>query len=187
MPIFQTSIEKGANTMEIIFREAVKTDAAQYINLIETVWKDAYKDIFDADVFSEREKRINGRIESFENNYLNDKAKLCYVAETDGKIVGVLFGTLTSTYDHYKELNYSDLVILYVLPEHQRSGIASKFKNIFVDWLKQNGKDKFMIGVLKDNYKARYVYEKWGGVLDDFSQKFGNYGVDEVFYLYDNI
>lgn len=173
--------------MEIIFRKADKSDAAQYITLIENVWKDAYKDIFEPAVFAEREKRINDRIGSFEKSYLNDSAKLCYVAEADGKVVGVLWGTLTATYEHYREAGYSDLVILYVLPEYQRLGIANRFKGIFVDWLRQNGKDKFVIGVLKDNHKARCVYEKWGGVLDDFSQQFGNYGVDEVFYLYDNI
>ena len=41
-------------------------------------------------------------------------------------------------------------------------------------------------GVLKDNLKARAVYEKWGGVLDDYTQPIVKLGVgyDEVFYTY---
>ena len=44
----------------------------------------------------------------------------------------------------------------------------------------------YVIGVLKDNQKARRIYEKWGGKLEDFMQPFVKLGVnyDEVFYTY---
>lgn len=44
-----------------------------------------------------------------------------------------------------------------------------------------------MIGVLKENDKARKVYEKWGGKLDKYTQPFVKLGVgyDEVFYTYE--
>jgi inosine/xanthosine triphosphate pyrophosphatase family protein len=44
-----------------------------------------------------------------------------------------------------------------------------------------------VIGVLKDNHKARKVYEKWGGKLDNHEQPFVKLGVgyDEVFYTYE--
>ena len=66
-------------------------------------------------------------------------------------------------------------------------GIGTKFKNLFVDWAKENGATKFVIGVLKDNFKARRVYEKWGGKLDSYTQPFIKLGVeyDECFYTFE--
>ena len=57
---------------------------------------------------------------------------------------------------------------------------------MFEKWAKENGATKYVIGVLRDNYKARKVYEKWGGKLDEYVQPFVKLGVeyDEVFYTY---
>ena len=46
---------------------------------------------------------------------------------------------------------------------------------------------KYVIGVLKDNKKARAVYEKWGGKLSTYEEDFYKMGVayKEVFYIYD--
>ena len=86
----------------------------------------------------------------------------------------------------FNERGFADLEAMYIYPEYQGLGIASRFKELFVNWAKSNGATKFVIGVLKDNVKARKVYEKWGGVLDDYTQPIVKLGVgyDEVFYTY---
>ena len=58
---------------------------------------------------------------------------------------------------------------------------------MFEKWAKENGATKYVIGVLRDNHKARRVYEKWGGKIDKYVQPFVKLGVDydEVFYTYD--
>lgn len=171
----------------ILIRKVKTSDAEQYIRLKNLVWRDAYKEIFPEEVFDEMDNKVEEKVKTFSTNYYNDNTKICYVAELDGNIVGLMYGTIKSMYEHFAKEGYADLVALYIKPEYQRCGIATKFKEIFKGWAKENGADKFVIGVLKENKKARNIYEKWGGKLDMHEQEFVklNKGYDEIFYTYD--
>ncbi|MBE5856166.1 MAG: hypothetical protein E7296_01170 [Lachnospiraceae bacterium] len=52
------------------------------------------------------------------------------------------------------------------------------------EWAKAKNAEKYIIGVLKDNAKARKVYESWGGELSDYEYDFVvmNVGYPIVFY-----
>ena len=171
----------------IIIRAVRPEDAEQYNKITNIVWRDAYKHIFPEEVFIERESRINEKIKTFPDIVYNGRDQFVYVAEVDGQIIGYLSGKLTSNHKPFFERGYAELLAIYFLPEYQSLGLGSKLKNMFIDWLKSNGKTKFVVAVLKDNYKARKVYEKWGGRLDEYSQPFVRLGVGygEVFYTYD--
>lgn len=39
-------------------------------------------------------------------------------------------------------------------------------------WTKQHGASQFVVGVFKNNHKARKVYEKWGGKLDTYTEPY---------------
>lgn len=95
-------------------------------------------------------------------------------------------GSINSNYEHFN-LEYADLIGLYIDSNFQKKGIASNFKAMFEDWARKNGASKYVIGVLKDNKKARAVYEKWGGKLSTYEEDFYKMGVayKEVFYIYD--
>lgn len=170
----------------ILIRKVRNDDAKQYIELINSVWRDAYKNIFPEDVFIDREREKENRIKNFAEKCYNDNKRLCYVAECNGIIVGAINGTIKSTYEHFLEDDFADLVALYINPNYQGKGIGTKLKDIFEDWARKNGAKKYIIGVLKDNNNARKIYESWGGELDDWEQKFYKLGVgyDEVFYKY---
>ena len=171
---------------EIQFVRLKKEDVRDYINIINVVWRNAYKHIFPEEVFLDKEKRTDERIEKCLQIDFNSEEHIILGAKDDGKLVGVLFGKSLSGYDHFKELGFADLQVFYILPEYQGKGIGTKLKSIFVDWLKDKGIKKFVIGVLKDNKKSRAVYEKWGGKLDKYTHGFEQLGVsyDEVFYTY---
>ena len=172
--------------MDIKYRLVRKEDGYEWYTLINKVWRIAYKDIFPEEVFDERDKSIDEKVGEFtEEKFLGDR-KIAYVAECDGKIVGVMFGTLDSNYDHFKG-DYADLVALYVYPEYQRQGIATTLKNHFVEWARSKNADKFVIGVMRDNAKARKVYEAWGGTLSDYTYDFvaNDVGYPEAFYTYE--
>lgn len=177
------------NKNNILIRKVRTSDAEQYIRLKNLVWRDAYKDIFPEEVFDEMDSKVEEKVKKFPLNFYNDNTKICYVAEVDGNIVGLMYGTIKSMYEYFAEKGYADLVALYIKPEYQRYGIATKLKETFKEWAKENGADKFVIGVLKENKKARNVYEKWGGKLDLHEQQFFRLGkgYDEVFYTYDLI
>ena len=170
----------------IVVRKVKSVDAEQFIRLRNYVWRDAYKHIFPEEVFEYRDLKVEENIKNFDKKFYNDNTRICYVAEDGDKIVGVMFGQISSEYDYFKEKGYADLEVLYIHPEYQGMGIAGKMKNLFIDWLKERGIKKYVIGVLKDNLNARKVYEKWGGFLEDYSKKFVmlNVGYDEVFYTY---
>ena len=122
---------------EIIIRKVRNEDAIQYIDLHNLVWRYAYKNIFPEEVFLEKESRRLDKIKKFPEVHFNDNTTLCYVAEVDNEIIGFIYGKIKSDYQHFKDLNYADLVGLYIHPDYQRKGIANKFRQIFVEWLKK--------------------------------------------------
>ena len=171
---------------EIIIRKVKKEDASEYLKIVNFVWRSAYKDIFPEEVFIKKEEELKEKVEKFSLKYYNDNKKICYVAEYHGNIIGIMNGQINSNYEYFCEKGYSDLIALYIHPDFQSLGIGTKFKEIFIDWAKKNGSNKFVIGVLKDNIKARIIYEKWGGKLSSHTNLFYKLGIgyDEVFYMY---
>ena len=168
--------------MEIKYRPVKNEDAFEWYTLLDEVWHDAYGHIFPQEVFDGRDYAREERANGFEDKYVGER-KIAYVAECDGKIVGLMFGTLDTDYDCFKN-GYADLTALYVYPEYQGKGIGTALRDIFTDWAKAKNADKYVIGVLKDNTKARKVYESWGGELSDYEYDFVvmNVGYPIVFY-----
>ena len=170
----------------LIIRKTEPKDAEQYVRLNTYVWRSAYKDIFPESVFVEGEKNINITIENFSKRFKNPNG-ISYVAEIDGKIVGIMSGSYLSGNEHFKEQGFADLRALYVHPDFQHLGIGKALFDAFVEEIKKKGIAKFVIGCLKENKQARKAYEKWSGRLDKYSQPFVIEGKDypEVFYSYD--
>lgn len=181
------NIYKEYYMADIKIRKVRPEDARQYVELVNYVWRDAYNHIFPEDVFVRRENKTEEKIENFDKKWYNDDTQVVYVAEDNGKIVGVMCGRLISAYSHFADKNFADLEQLYILPNYQGQGIANKLKNIFIDWAQNHNAKKYVIGVLKDNLKARKVYEKWGGKLSEYTSPFkvAGFESDEVFYTYE--
>lgn len=168
-------------------RQVKPEDAKEYIKLNNLVWRDAYKHIFPEEVFLQRESQLETKVKTFSDFVYNDDSQMVYVAEDKGKIIGFISGKILSEYEHYEALGYADLMAIYIRPDYQGLGIGTKFKDLFIEFLKLRGKNKFVIGVLKENYNARKVYEAWGGKLDTYSAPFVRLGVEypEVFYTFE--
>lgn len=163
-----------------------KGDESQILWLINDTWKSAYSHIFPSEVFVEREKTIDERIKNFDEN-LTKNNRICFVAEVNSKIVGVLVGILNSNIEEFDKKGYARINILYIDKEFQHFGIGKKLVDEFIEVLKQNNISHYVIGVLKDNAQARRAYEKWGGTLTEYVESFTIFNVsrDEVFYEYD--
>ncbi len=174
------------NNESINIRKVNEEDALNWFTLINKVWRDAYHHIFPEEVFIERENTINKKIGNFTNKMKNDNKNIAYVAEYKGELIGLMSGSITSSYEYFSD-EYADLIALYIHPKFQGKGIGTSFRNIFEKWAKENGASKYVIGVLKENTKARKVYESWGGKLSEHEQNFVqlDIGYPEVFYLYD--
>ena len=170
---------------EIIIKKASENEIEDFVSLGNQVWRIAYKHIFPEEVFIENEKRAPIKIQGIKER-LNDNKCLYMVAKHNGKIVGIMHGTLTSYYEHFGNKGFADLVILYVHPNYQKMGIANRLKASFESWVKENGVNKYVIGVLKENTIARKVYDHWGGKLSSYTQPLIKLEVpyDEVFYTF---
>ncbi|MBR3573953.1 MAG: GNAT family N-acetyltransferase [Lachnospiraceae bacterium] len=172
--------------MDIKYRDIRDEDGYEWYTFLDSVWRVAYGHILPAKVFDARDEHRQERAAGFTKEKFVGDRKIAYVAESEGKIVGLMFGTLDSDYEFFKN-DYADLVALYVYPEYQGMGIGTGLRDLFVDWAKSKSYDKYVIGVLKDNAKARKVYESWGGRLSDWEHDFVvmNEGYPEVFYTYE--
>lgn len=174
------------NNELINIRKVNEKDALKWFTLINKVWRNSYNHIFPEEVFIEKEGTINKKVENFTNKIKNDNENIAYVAEYKGKLIGLMCGSITSSYEYFSS-EYADLIALYIDPKFQGNGIGTSFRRIYEKWAKENGASKYVIGVLKDNIKARKVYESWGGELSKYEQNFVKFdvGYPEVFYLYD--
>ncbi len=182
--------KKGVDSLEndIKIREVNETDATKWFKFVNKVWRCAYKSIFPEEVFLEKEKNVEEKEKNFNEIIRNNNKNIALVAEYEGEIVGIMCGSINSNYKYFK-MKYADLIGLYIDPDFQDSGIGSSLKNMFEDWARKNGATRYIIGVLKDNQKARMVYEKWGGKLSTHEEDFYKLGVayKEIFYIYDLI
>lgn len=166
-------------------RKVKPEDAQKWFVFGFKAWRDAYSHIFPEEVFIDRESKLEEKVKTFTDKLKNDSENIAYVAEYDGEIIGTMCGSISSSYNHFNK--YADLIGLYIDSKFQGLGIGTRFKNIFEKWAVENGATKYVIGVLKDNMKARRVYESWGGKLSEFEENFVKLGVEypEVFYTYD--
>lgn len=171
-----------------IIRKAIVEDAEQFVKLKNLVWRDAYKNIFPEEVFLELENQevIDFKIDSFESYLISNINIFSYVVEVDNKIIGLMHGCHESEYDYFSNLGYAELQAIYIKPEYQHLGIGSKLFKIFKQEIKNKNLNKFVIGVLKDNFPARKCYEHWGGKLEDYTKIFTRLNKDyiEVFYTF---
>lgn len=177
---------KGKNKVDIKYRLVRKEDGFEWYTLLSKVWRASYSHILPEEYFDARDRSVESRAGGFTAEAFSGDRKIAYVAEEGGKVVGLMFGTLDSDYGYFKG-DYADLVALYVYPEYQGIGVGTALKDIFVEWARAKNADRFVIGVLKENHKARKVYESWGGKLSDHEQDFMimGKGYPEVFYVFD--
>ena len=173
---------------EYKIRKVKEEDAEQYIKLSSLVWHSAYQNIFPESVFKSMESGeiVNKMIKSFAKHQIYNPNQFSYVAEVDGKMIGLMSGTYLSKYEHFSKEDYAELQCLYIHPDYQHKGLGKKFFDVFVGEIKKKDIKKFVIGVLQDNKQARSAYEKWGGKLDSYSQPFIKEGKEyaEVFYTF---
>ncbi len=172
--------------MEYLIRKYKSGDEKQIVNVKNISWRSAYSHIFPEEVFVYNEKQAPARIATFEAD-LKEKSGECYVAESNGEIVGVMIYNLKSDVEFFAEKDFAQLMVLYLLPKTQRQGVGKALFDIFVQNLKTSGKNKFCIGVLEANINGRRAYEKWGGRLTNVTVDFVklNKPYTEVFYEYD--
>lgn len=87
------------------------------------------------------------------------RARIGYIADSDGKVAGYIGGHLTRRYGCDGEVQY-----LYVVPEMRRTGIAAKLLRLMAEWFRTQDASRICVNADVTSAAAVAFYEKQGAV-----------------------
>jgi ribosomal protein S18 acetylase RimI-like enzyme len=155
----------------------------KYITINSDRWKEygdllqrSYKEFPESFLISYEEEKNLPDLEGRYRQYLQDPNALTLFAELDGKLIGAVVAYFFP--EKIKD-SISDIIFLYVIPEHHRKGIAQQLMDVIFDRLKERQIKYVKVGVYKDNIQACKFYRKSGfvdsGIIKNESFKFEKY------------
>lgn len=103
-------------------------------------------------------------------NFGKEKDDICFVAETDGKVVGVVWVRDMKDYGHIEDGVPSFAISLY--KEYRNLGIGTELMTAMLDQLKSREYSKASLAVQKANYAVR-MYKKVGfEIVDENTEEY---------------
>ena len=87
---------------------------------------------------------------------------VCYVAESEGTIIGYLAGSIKIEQPTYRPVKLAELENIFVLPKDREAGIGTLLTNKFIAFAKQNGAARVKVEAYASNTGAINFYEKVG-------------------------
>lgn len=141
--------------MQIEIRQTKIEDNETIASIAITCWKDAYKDIFPAELLYSLslEDRLKQHL-----NWFNSPNKYSLVAVTQNKIIGFC------DYGESRRPQFApgEIYSLYVLPEYKGYGIGKALILKAMEHLTSGNLSPFIVTTLEVNTPARKFYEKLG-------------------------
>ena len=99
-----------------------------------------------------------------------EKDDICFVAETDGKVVGAVWVRDMKDYGHIEDGVPSFAISLY--KPYRNYGTGTKLMRAMISELKKRGYKKASLAVQKENYAVK-MYEKVGfEIFDENEEEF---------------
>ena len=140
--------------MEYIIRELRQNE----LNILEDF---LYEAIFipEGSVAPSRDIIYQPELQVYVSEFGQYKGDLCYVAETDEKIVGAVWVRIMNDYGHIDDETPSFAISL--LKEYRHYGIGTKLMKKVLQALKENGYKQASLSVQKMNYAVK-MYCKLG-------------------------
>jgi ribosomal protein S18 acetylase RimI-like enzyme len=92
---------------------------------------------------------------------LGDPARLVLVAESGGRVVGHLSGSVTAG-TAMRPVMSATLVGIHVRAAHRRSGAGARLVGAFADWAREQGARQAEVTAYTDNTDALRFYERHG-------------------------
>ncbi|MBQ5320226.1 MAG: GNAT family N-acetyltransferase [Oscillospiraceae bacterium] len=103
-------------------------------------------------------------------NFGTEKDDICFVAETDGNVVGAVWVRDMQDYGHIADGVPSFAISLY--KEYRNFGIGTKLMTTMLSELKSRGYKKTSLAVQKANYAVR-MYKKVGfSIVDENDEEY---------------
>ena len=85
-----------------------------------------------------------------------------FVAKSDGSVVGMVVGYVTSSSSTRQPVSMAILRSMYVQEAHRRRGLAGQLTEVFLAWAVERRCDEAYVDSYFDNEAARALYETHG-------------------------
>lgn len=150
--------------MELLFREALKTDAAALLQHIRTVGAETDNLSFSGDTFNISEEREA----KFIDRFLRSRDDIMLIALDGDMIVGnaIVERNRVERYHHRAEISIT------VIKDYWGRGIGSRLMEMMIDFAGSVGIEILYLEARADNERAIKLYEKYGfceiGVYESF-------------------
>ena len=150
--------------MEVLFREALKTDAAALLKHIRAVGAETDNLSFSGDTFNISEEREA----KFIDRFLRSRDDIMLIALDGDMIVGnaIVERNRVERYHHRAEISIT------VLKEYWGKGIGSRLMEMMIDFARNVGMEILYLEVRADNERAIKLYKKYGfceiGIYEKF-------------------
>lgn len=164
--------------LDYIVLPATLDDCKEIAVVKRQVWETTYRGIYS-------DKKIDGynyfeQEEKFKKLVLSKKQELFVAKHNDNIVAYICIGEPLRPFKTYNR----EIILFYILKEHQGKGLGRFLFNFAYDKLKQKGTNQFIISCNKYNLPARFFYEKMGGKPihedDDMEEK----SIPQVKFLY---
>lgn len=98
--------------------------------------------------------------ERYYSKTIADDDSCCYLAESDGKLVGYISGCKTSV--NYRKGMRAEIENIAVLPDYRKQGVATKLYKTFLTWARENSCEKVYVNTYFNNSDAVEFYKSLG-------------------------
>lgn len=164
----------------MLIREKEMEDIPEFVLLINEVWNETYKGIFDDDFLDNMKNTVYERIKIIKENF-SEKDSYSYVLVDKNRLVGY------TSVDKSRDEDYpeaGELSSLYLLKEYHGNGYGKMLYEFSLNKIKDLGYKNFIVGCLDKNPTNEF-YKKMGGKLyKQKLKKIGNKEYIENYYLF---
>lgn len=112
----------------------------------------------------------NEDLQVYVRNFGQSPDDNCLVAETDGKIVGMIWSRIMRDYGHIADDTPSLAISLY--KEYRNKGIGTELLRQMIILLRQAGYKKISLSVQKENYAAKMYSRAGFSVLKEIQNEY---------------
>ena len=149
--------------MEILMNYKIRELKQDEVNILNTF---LYEAIFIPDGVDAPPYEVINKpeLQVYVADFGKQKGDICYVAESDEKIVGAVWVRIMDDYGHVDDVTPS--LAISLLKEYRNYGIGTKLMKRMLLELKNQGYEQTSLSVQKENYAVR-MYNKVGFNIDD--------------------
>jgi ribosomal protein S18 acetylase RimI-like enzyme len=141
-------------------RPAISTDAAQIANVHVRSWQQAYRELFPADYLSSLDQTLPQRKHHWAQALAAGELNV-FVAIVDEQLIGWIAVGASRDKDADPQ-RCAEVMAIYVLAEHWRTGVGAKLWRAGVEPLIEQGYNRATLWVLAENHRAIEFYRRAG-------------------------